>query len=89
MAGSMRKETNKQANSLWSLWWPRAAIRIFGVFLSFSFYIIFHFTYSVYFICCISFHSFYFVLFRFQKQFIIEVKKNQRKNVCLKCNLIK
>ena len=56
------------------LWWPRAAIRIFGVFSSFSFYIIFHFTYLVYFICCISFHSFYFILFHFQKQFIIEVK---------------
>ena len=46
-------------------WWPRAAIRIFGVFSSFSFYIIFHFTYLVYFICCISFHSFYFILFYF------------------------
>ena len=56
------------------LWWPRAAIRIFGVFSSFSFYFIFHFTYLVYFICFISFHSFYFILFCFQKQFIIEVK---------------
>ena len=61
------------------LWRPRAAIRIFGVFSSFSFYIIFHFTYLVYFICFISFHSFYFILFCFQKQFIIEVKWNQRK----------
>lgn len=56
------------------VWWPRAAIRIFGVFSSFSFYFIFHFTYLVYFICFISFHSFYFILFCFQKQFIIEVK---------------
>ena len=56
------------------VWWPRAAIRTFGVFLTFPFYIIVHFTYLVYFIGCISFRSFYFILFRFQKQFIVEVK---------------
>ena len=74
--------------NLAAVWWPRAAIRVFGVFSSFSFYIIFHFTYLVYFICFISFHSFYFILFCFQKQFIIEVKWNQRKKMSLKCNLI-
>ena len=74
--------------NLAAVWWPRAAIRVFGVFSSFSFYIIFHFTYLVYFICFISFHSFYFILFCFRKQFIIEVKWNQRKKISLKCNLI-
>ena len=82
----------KKPSELWlaftGLWWPRGAIRVFGVFSTFSFYIIFHFTYLVYFIGCISFRSFYFILFRFQKQFIIEVKWNQGKNVCVKCNLI-
>ena len=35
-----------------TVWWPRAAIRIFGVFSTFSFYIIFHF---------VPFILFYFV----------------------------